>query len=416
MRTEQNLQVINAIAQKNFNPEILEKYTGFGGIGRELAEYDYYKKLNSVIPKQKIAEIKATTKTAYYTPELLVKFIYQALDKLGFKGGNILETSAGTGAFIKHMPKAMKGNSKILAIETEPVAYSILKALYPTISTINKNFEDVIVRDNSVDLVIGNPPYGKWSVTDKKNPDLAKHAIHHYFASRGVRLLKKNGILAFVINAYFMDNIFDHVRDVITQEGGSLLAAYRLPENLFYNAKVTTDIIFITKNKLPTKWQKTKPITIGNQTKQINEYYINNPQNILGKLNIIPMYERTGLVCQEDGNLIQKLKSKLEELPKNLIQIQNVKYLIPNIIQNNWESIIEKSNHRLAFQDNHIIKSATPNIQINFVETCYNDNPLSEKEKYYEVNIFIPTKLSILNHRFAIEISIDKFWLFDKFC
>ena len=133
MRIEQNLQVINAIAQKNFNPEILERYTGYGGIGRELAEYDYYKKLNSVIPKQKIAEIKATTKTAYYTPELLIKFIYQALDKLGFKSGNILETSAGTGAFIKHMPKTMKENSKILAIETEPVAHSILKALHPDI-------------------------------------------------------------------------------------------------------------------------------------------------------------------------------------------------------------------------------------------------------------------------------------------
>ena len=97
MRTEQNLQVINAIVQKNFNPEILEKYTGFGGIGRELTEYKYYKKLNSLISKEKIAEIKDTSKTAYYTPEFLVKFIYQALDKLGFKGGNILDPAAGTG-------------------------------------------------------------------------------------------------------------------------------------------------------------------------------------------------------------------------------------------------------------------------------------------------------------------------------
>ena len=94
----------------------------------------------------------------------------------------------------------MQENSKILAIETEPVAHRILKTLYPDISTINKNFEDVTIKDNSVDLVIGNPPYGKWTVTDKKNPDLSKHAIHHYFASRGVRLLKKNGILVFVIN------------------------------------------------------------------------------------------------------------------------------------------------------------------------------------------------------------------------
>ena len=409
MRTDQNLQVINAIAQKNFNPALLEKYSGFGGIGREISEYNYYKKLNAIIPKDEIAKIKETSKTAYYTPELLVRFIYKALENIGFRGGNILEPAAGNGAFIKHMPKTMRKNSKILAIEPEPIAHTIMKSLYPDVKTLNKKFEDVELKPYSFDLVVGNPPYGKWTITDNKNPDLAKHAIHHYFASRGVRLLKQNGILAFVINAYFMDNIFDHVRDIITKEGGSLLGAYRLPDNVFQNAKVTTDIIFITKNKSSTKWQKTKPITIANQTKQINEYYINNPQNILGRLNIIPIYERTGLVCQEDGNLIQKLKSKLEELPKKLLQTHNIKHFLPNLINKSWPSILEKSNNRLGFQDNHIIKSSAPNIQINFVENCYNNNPLSEEEKYYEINIFIPTKLSILNHRFAVEIIIDKF-------
>ena len=127
MRTDQNLQVINAIAQKNFNPALLEKYTGFGGIGRELSEYDYYKKLNSIIPKDEIAKIKETTKTAYYTPELLVRFIYKALENLGFRGGNILEPASGNGAFIKHMSKAMRESSKILAIEPEPIAHTIIK-------------------------------------------------------------------------------------------------------------------------------------------------------------------------------------------------------------------------------------------------------------------------------------------------
>jgi len=409
MRTDQNLQVINAIAQKNFNPALLEKYSGFGGIGMELSEYDYYKKLSSIIPKDEIAKIKETTKTAYYTPELLVRFIYKALENLGFRGGNIVEPASGNGAFIKHMPKAMRESSKILAIEPEPIAHTIIKSLYPDVKTLNKKFEDVELQANSFDLVIGNPPYGSCTIEDKSNPDLSKHAIHHYFSSRGVRLLKQNGILAFVINAYFMDNIFDHVRDIITKEGGSLLAAYRLPDNVFQNAKVTTDIIFITKNKLPTKWQKTKPIAIGNQTKQINEYYINNPQNILGKLNIIPIYERTGLVCEEEGNLIQKLKSKLEELPKNLIQTQNVKHLIPDLMHNNWKSILEKSNHKLGFKENNIIKSNAPDIQINFVETGYNNHPLRDEEKYYEINICVPTKLSILNHRFTVEIIINKF-------
>ena len=83
--------------------------------------------------------------------------------------------------------------------------------------------------------------------------------------------------------------------------------------------------------------------------------------------------------------------------------------LIPGLIHNNWKSIIEKSYHKLGFKENTVIKSNAPDIQINFVETCYNNNPLREEEKYFEINIFIPTKLSILNHRFAIEIIIDNF-------
>ena len=94
----------------NFNPEILEKYSGYGGIGKELAEYNYYKKLNAIIPKEEIAKIKDTTRTAYYTPPLLVRFIYRVLQELGFKGGNILEPSVGTGAFFKHIPEEIQKN------------------------------------------------------------------------------------------------------------------------------------------------------------------------------------------------------------------------------------------------------------------------------------------------------------------
>ena len=207
----------------------------------------------------------------------------------------------------------------MLAIETDPFAVRILKKLYPDVSVINKKFEDVEIGNNSVDLVIGNPPYGGWSVKDRNNPDLAKYAIHHYFASRSIRLLRKNGILAFVINSYFMDNVGEHVRDIIEEEGGSLLVAYRLPETLFRDAKVTVDIVIIVKERLSTRWQKTKPITIGKETKPINEYYIDNPENVLGKLAIVPFtsYQRTGLVCQAEGNLVERLKIKLQELSNN---------------------------------------------------------------------------------------------------
>jgi len=210
----------------------------------------FYKKLNAVISKQEIAEIKATAKTAYYTPEFLVKFIYQALDKLGFKGGNIIEPSAGTGAFVKHMPQAMRKNSNITAIECEPIGYQILNTLYPDIKTINNKFEKVTLQNNSFDLVLGNPPFSNNKVIDPNNPDIAKSVLTDYFVARGVRLLKKGGILAFVVNQYVLDMISGHIRDVITKEGASLLAAYRLPDNTFTGARVTTDVIFLVKDKL----------------------------------------------------------------------------------------------------------------------------------------------------------------------
>ena len=285
------------------------------------------------------------------------------------------------------------------------------------ISTINKNFEDVTIKDNSVDLVIGNPPYGKWTVTDKKNPDLAKHAIHHYFASRGVRLLKKNGILAFVINQYFMDNIFDHVRDIIDQEGGSLLAAYRLPETLFDNAKVTTDIIFIVKDKLPTKWLKTKPITVDKETKQINEYYINNPQNILGDLRVIPIYERTGLVCQASGSLKKKLDERLEAMPKKYIQKLAIENYLNKKLATDISELVKSTNNKLYRLTYFIRKNLKAKTCLRYIDFDYKRTKgfhltkysIPEKEHYFELDFKVSNNLLDTTQRIHFESVVTNY-------
>mgnify|MGYP006077495937 CR=1 FL=1 len=440
MRTEQNLQVINAIAQKNFNPEILEKYTGFGGIGRELTEYKYYKKLNSLISKEKIAEIKDTSKTAYYTPEFLVKFIYQALDKLGFKGGNILDPAAGTGAFIKYMTKSIKENSKVTAIECEPVAYQILKVLHPDIKTINNKFEEIKLPNNSFDLVIGNPPYSNNKVIDLNNPDLAKSVLTDYFVARGVRLLKKGGILAFVVNQYVLDMIRDHIRDVMVKEGASLVASYRLPDNVFTGARVTTDVIFITKGAYTNKWINTKPYKFKNHVKHINEYYINNPQNILGRLDVINVKEKTHLVCQSDANLADRLNDVLKTFPINLKNLSanplnknsdlntRVNNYLNTLLSKYWDNLIKKINLKRNFFlfDKLLLKIQIPNINITHIKSNYSFNlnkdlmnknntdtknilnkiPLDEKDYYFEINLVFKNK--ILHYdTFNIESTIE---------
>ena len=120
-----------------------------------------------------------------------------------------------------------------------------------------------------------------------------------------------------VLPQFFLDNTRDHARDIIAASGVNMLAAYRLPDNLFENAKVAVDIVFLKKTDSNNRpWQKTKPIRIGNHTKPINEYFLLNPSHILGELEVIPMYERTGITCRPSGILREKLKEVFLKTPK----------------------------------------------------------------------------------------------------
>jgi hypothetical protein len=110
-----------------------------------------------------------------------------------------------------------------------------------------------------------------------------------------------------VLPSFFLDNVRDHARDIIAADGVNLMLAYRLPDDLFANAKVTVDIVFLKKGETGIKWQKTKNIKIGSKTKAINEYFVTHPENILGELQIIPMYGRWGVTCKAQGDLREQL-------------------------------------------------------------------------------------------------------------
>jgi hypothetical protein len=149
---------------------------------------------------------------------------------------------------------------------------------------------------------------------DEQHPDLKGFCIHHYFVAKCMRLLKPEGFLAMVLPSYFLDNGRDHVRHIIDKEGGSLLAAYRLPEDLFCDAKVTIDIVFLKKGKAGKKWLQTKDVRIGGKSKPLNEYYHLHSHHILGNLEIVPMYERMGLTCKRRGDPFQLLGHTLDSL------------------------------------------------------------------------------------------------------
>lgn len=295
-RYTKNLEVFKNMKSGNFNPVLLREYSGWGGLREAIYTPAIYRELKSYLTDIEILSIKKTMRNAYYTPKAIVDFIYGWLQKHGFSGGEILEPAIGNGVFIEHMPMAIRQNSNITAIELDLVTGKIVQVLYPDVTLHVCGFEE-FNKSQKYDLIIGNPPYGANTVNDTLHSDICKQCIHHYFAAKCMRLLKSGGILAMVLPSYFLDNIRDHVRDVINDEDGGLIAAYRLPDDLFANAKVTVDIVFLAKGHTGNSWTNVQMVTIDNRRMPFNEYFFSHKENIFGKLAVVDMYDRKGLTC-----------------------------------------------------------------------------------------------------------------------
>ena len=206
-----------------------------------------YKELKKYLSDTKIESIKQSTNSAYYTPELLIKFIWSMLSRLGFKGGDILEPGVGIGSFLDHIPTDIKDNSKIDAVEMDLLTSQILAKKYEDLTISCTGFENLNYGNKKYDPVILNPPYSSQLVEDIYYKDLSHLAIYHFFVAKSARLLKEGGIIAMVLPQFFLDNVKDHAREIITSNGVNLLAAYRLPDNLFDCAKIIVDIVFYKK-------------------------------------------------------------------------------------------------------------------------------------------------------------------------
>ena len=312
-RYQKNLAVIASFKESKACPDLLKKYSGWGGLKKELSSPAVYKELQKSLTPEEISSLKQTVTSAYYTPSELVKFIYGWLQVYGFTGGDILEPSIGHGVFMEHIPQEIRDHSRITALDIDPISSRIVKKLYPDVNLYRQGFETWNTAQR-FDLVIGNPPYGSQILTDEHHSDLKSFFVHHYFAAKGIRLLKEGGILAMVLPSSFLDNVKDHVRHIIDKEGGGLLAAYRLPDDLFSDAKVSIDLVFLKKGKTGKKWVSTRGIKIGGLSKPLNEYFHTHSHNILGNLEIVDMYERKGLTCRKRGDPFQLLRNVLKTM------------------------------------------------------------------------------------------------------
>ena len=303
--------------------DVLAKYVGWGGLADAFDETksawsNEYRELKELLNDEEYKAARESTLTAFYTPPVVIDSIYEVLHNLGFRYGNILEPSCGTGNFFGMIPESMQ-ESKLYGVELDSITGRIAKQLYQKANIAIQGYEKTELPDAFFDIAIGNVPFGQFGVMDKRY-DRYNFSIHDYFFAKTIDKVRPGGIIAFVTSRYVMDKSNGTVRKYIS-ERAELLGAIRLPNNTFEesaNTKVTSDIIFLQKRERPIvkdeEWIHTEKDEHGNI---MNSYFINNPDMILGTVDIQRMMygaETLTVVPFEDMSLKESLTSAIQNI------------------------------------------------------------------------------------------------------
>ena len=296
IRTLQEIEFDNRLATPE-EQEILSHYVGWGGLPQAFDENneqwaDEFIELQTLLSTEEYEAAKATTLNAHYTSPTVIKAIYQAVENMGFRTGNVLEPSCGIGNFFGLVPESMK-DSKLFGVELDSITGRIAQQLYQQNSIAVQGFEDTELPDSFFDLAIGNVPFGSYSLHDKRY-DKHRFLIHDYFFAKTLDKVRPGGIVAFVTSKGTMDKQNSSVRKYIA-ERAELIGAIRLPNNAFLanaGTQVTTDIIFLQKREklidvsMPEADSGLEWLQLG-QTENgvpINQYFLNHPEMVLGEM------------------------------------------------------------------------------------------------------------------------------------
>ena len=347
--------------------EILSRYVGWGGIADAFDERkDNWKsereRLKLLLNDEEYKAAAHSTLSSFYTPNNAIDEIYKALKQFGFEKGNILEPSCAIGNFFGRLPDEFD-KSKLYGVEIDSISGRIAKKLYPNAKIEITGYENSKVADEYFDVAIGNVPFGNNTVFDKRYKD--KFLIHDYFFQKTLDKVRDGGIIAFITTDGTLDKKDTRVREYIAKRA-EFLGAIRLPNNTFKgnaNASVTSDIIFLKKRdelKLDVsdeKWIYTSEYQDGIN---INNYYIDNPNMMLGKMELESTaygYDNTLSPIDEDINVL--LDQALENLPSNIyektafVKSEDTNYAIldaDDSIKNNAFTIINKDGKDIIYQ------------------------------------------------------------------
>ena len=285
------LEIENRLATPE-EQEVLSRYVGWGGLSMAFDEHnaawaEEFKELYASLSPEEYHAAMESTLTAFYTPPVVIKAMYDVLDRLGFSQGNILEPSCGTGNFFGLLPESMQ-NSKLHGVEIDSLTGRIAKQLYQKANIAIEGFEKTNLPDDHFDVVLGNVPFGEIRVNDSRY-NAQKFLIHDYFFAKALDKVRAGGVVMFITSKGTMDKASPEVRKYIAQRA-ELLGAIRLPDNTFKanaGTEVTSDILILQKRD---RVMDIEPDWVHLDTDEngvtMNRYFVEHPEMVLGEIKM----------------------------------------------------------------------------------------------------------------------------------
>ena len=330
------LEIENRLATPE-EQEVLSRYVGWGGLSMAFDEHnaawaEEFKELYASLSPEEYRAAMESMLTAFYTPPVVIKAMYDVLDRLGFSQGNILEPSCGTGNFFGLLPESMQ-NSKLHGVEIDSLTGRIAKQLYQKANIAIEGFEKTNLPDDHFDVVLGNVPFGEIRVNDSRY-NAQKFLIHDYFFAKALDKVRAGGVVMFITSKGTMDKASPEVRKYIAQRA-ELLGAIRLPDNTFKanaGTEVTSDILILQKRD---RVMDIEPDWVHLDTDEngvtMNRYFVEHPEMVLGEIKMentrfgtfepvckarkdIPLSELLSNAVQRINGEIPELDNRVDEI------------------------------------------------------------------------------------------------------
>lgn len=325
--------------------EILSRYVGWGGIPQAFEEKNSswtneYLELKNTLSPEEYSAARASTLNAFYTSPTVIRSMYEALENMGLKQGNILEPSCGVGNFMGLIPESMN-KAKMYGVELDPVSGKIAKQLYQKNKIAVQGFEETSYPDSFFDCVIGNVPFGSYQVSDRRY-DRHHFMIHDYFIAKSLDLIRPGGVVAVVTSSGTMDKQNPAVRQYIANRA-ELLGAIRLPNNAFQrnaNTSVVSDILFFQKRDRASieepEWLNLKETPEGYS---VNAYFAEHPEMVLGEFTTestqygkqeVTVKPKEGITLEEQlKEAVQNIHGTITELELSDTELEEDVVFIP---------------------------------------------------------------------------------------